>query len=77
MYLDKEFNQTETVKRTINPDFNHEKLFSFSPVTKQVSMLSASIEFNRVFYEGAREGGRDTAVGLDALWIVFHVERFL
>ena len=40
VYLDKDYNQTEKVKKTINPDYQHEKLFSFAPVTKQVSIVA-------------------------------------
>jgi len=36
VYLDKDYNETEKVKKTINPDYQHEKLFSFAPVTKQL-----------------------------------------
>ena len=36
MYLDTEFTQTDVVARPSNPDFKHEKMFSFVPVTRQL-----------------------------------------
>lgn len=36
MFLDEEDSKTEMVSETSNPDFNHKKVFKFSPVTQQV-----------------------------------------
>lgn len=36
MYLDEMDTITETVSDTSNPDFQHQKMFSFTPVTRQV-----------------------------------------
>ncbi len=36
MYLDSKYVKTEE-QRGINPDYGHKKMFSFSPVTTQVS----------------------------------------
>lgn len=36
MFLDAEFTQTETASRPSNPDFDHEKMFNFVPVTRQL-----------------------------------------
>eukprot|EP00794_Sanderia_malayensis_P003504 gene3504-4004_t len=36
IYLDTEYTCTDRVKHTINPDFKHQKLFSFAPVTTQL-----------------------------------------
>lgn len=36
MFLDEEDSKTEMVSETSIPDFNHKKVFKFSPVTQQV-----------------------------------------
>ena len=37
MYLENTYNKSEEIKG-INPDYSHRKMFSFTPVTKQVGL---------------------------------------
>ena len=41
--MEKKPTDTKKVKNTINPDYKHEKIFSFKPVTKLVRMTRALI----------------------------------